>query len=182
MTIEKLTDEAAKQGYILLRTVRPDLWTNRPRIKISKNFYADEILPPQIHNNPRLDPLWFIDPLNVRVIQSMRDRYGPCTINDWYAGAKDYYYSGYRHRVCTTGASESFHRQRIADDMKFKNVLAPAVIDDIIGFSERTGKNKPYFSHKITCVERSLNGKRLSWTHIDLRPVSPGTPLMILDL
>jgi len=157
------------------------------RYKVSKNFYEDELIPPAIYNNKRLKNEWFIDPLTVKILQELRDWYGPMTVNNWYTGGR-FKYSGYRNPACKVGSKLSMHRHMRAMDCKFSDIEAKRVIDNMIIYNKaiKTGNPKmyeiPWYAHKITCVEYSIKGKRLSWAHFDTRPTRERNKLLILKL
>jgi len=157
------------------------------RFKVSKNFYEDELIPPAIYNNKRLKNEWFIDKITLRILQSMRDFYGPMIVNDWFTGGQ-YKYSGYRNPSCPEGSKLSMHRHMKAMDPKPRECSPSAIIDDIIGYNKLLkngnphGIRIPYFVHKITCVEYSIKRKRPTWAHWDTRPTRKLHGLLILKL
>jgi len=165
----------------LLRT------TTIPRAKVSKNFYEDELIPPAIYNNRRLKNEWFIDKQTLKIQQSIRDYYGPITINNWWHGGPTKY-RGYRHPACKVGSKLSMHRHMKAADNVPKECEAKKIVDDIIYFNRMimTGNPDrvkiPWFAYYITCVEYSIKGRRPSWAHWDTRPTRERFGLLILKL
>jgi len=157
------------------------------RTKVNKNFYEDELIPPEIYRNKRVLNEWFIDPLMLKVVQDVRDYYGPVTINNWLKGGP-FKYSGYRHPNCPEGAKLSMHRFMKAMDLKPSECEAKDIIDDIINFNKliKNGNPQkakiPWFAYRITCVEYSINGRRLNWAHIGIRPTRKKHGLLIIKI
>lgn len=60
------------------------------------NFYAQEFLPPEVYNHPSRNPLWYLDPLTVFMVQFCRDWFAtPVYLNNWHKGG-DRDLAGYR--------------------------------------------------------------------------------------
>ena len=77
---------------------------NMERVKVSRNFFADEFLHPQETDISKMDSKIII------VAQWLRDQLGkPVTINNWATGGH-YHESGLRSLTTKTGAKKSAHK------------------------------------------------------------------------
>jgi len=158
-----------------------------PRVKVSRNFFEDELIPPAIYNNKRLKNEWFIDKGTLKIQQSIRNYYGPMTVNNWYHGGI-FRYRGYRNPSCPEGSKLSMHRHMKAMDNDPADCPATKIIDDIIKYNKllKNGNPRhiriPYFAYRITCVEYSIGGRRPGWAHWDTRPTRERYGLLILKL
>lgn len=94
----------------------------------------------------------------LRLIDKLRDTFGPATINTWKWGGK-FRWSGLRTPACNIGARRSQHRYGRAVDMKFKNIK-PAAIRKAIRLDSEYWKKQG-----VCCVE---NGTK-TWLHVDVR-------------
>lgn len=93
------------------------------RIKVSKNFYADEFLHPEETDINKID-LRLIE-----VAQWLRDTLGKSiTINNYATGGQ-YKESGLRSQTTTTGAKKSAHKEGKAIDIKVSGMTAKDVYE-----------------------------------------------------
>lgn len=93
------------------------------RIKVSKNFYADEFLHPEETDINKID-LRLID-----VAQWLRDTLAKSiTINNYATGGQ-YKESGLRSQTTTTGAKKSAHKEGKAIDIKVSGMTAKDVYE-----------------------------------------------------
>lgn len=123
-----------------------------------KYFENKEIFPPEIIPYSDFILIGLIDKKLITVADSLRERFGPLTCNDYKWGGA-YKYRGFRPRDCKTGAYLSQHRFGRALDLVSKNVTAEEMRIDIM-------KNETIWrSLGITTIE-----KNVSWLHFDVRP------------
>lgn len=127
-------------------------------MKLSKNFWLQEFLPPEIFEMSPAGIL-FLDPRIIAIAQAVRDRYGkPVTINNWMDGG-NYINSGYRDPLCKVGALFSQHKFGRAADLKIEDMVEEEVRQDII-------KNWDHFRQfGLTTIESDT----LTWVHCDCR-------------
>ncbi len=126
-----------------------------------KHFKIYELVDPVTYEKYGEGAWKFFDIDILVLADALRERYGPCTVNDWFWGGK-FIYSGYRPSSCRIGAKMSLHRFFRALDMKFKNISAAKVrkgIRDDMGYWEVMGLKR---------VENKVN-----WLHIDTANVNP---------
>lgn len=132
-----------------------------------KHFDIQELVTPQMYSDWG-DRCWALfDDRLLRLIDTLREKLGPCTINDWSWGGK-FKNSGLRdqHFYGTTKkylASRSQHKYGRAVDMKFKQVSAQAARKYIIEHQTLLAD--------IRFVECGplKQGQAMNWVHIDVR-------------
>ena len=149
----------------------------------------------------QLDRLWWIfDPRLLWTIDQLREMYGPITINTWYKSTSNGKYtidnSGFRERglrdlSTDTGSKLSQHKFGRAIDCHFSSISSPEIVKSIeaagmfkSGEWRNNTSNKLFNAFKyVTCIERSLKGKPISWLHFDTgnRPIRNGA-IIVLDL
>lgn len=150
----------------------------------------------------KLEILWWIfDPKLLWTIDQLREMYGPITINNWYVPLDNGKYtindSGFKERGLrdlntTTGSQLSQHKFGRAIDCSFNTISAPEIvksIEDAGMFKDGAWRNSTEYRlyhmfRYITCIERSVNGKPISWLHIDTgnRPIKNNGAIIVLDL
>ncbi len=107
------------------------------RIRVSDNFFLDEFIPPELYHLFGERSMLWLRPQVVRISQSLRNIFGPCTINNWsqdgevnpeeflkFPESKQeqfYHESGLRMPDTKTGAKFSMHKYGCAADLKFIN-------------------------------------------------------------
>lgn len=81
------------------------------------HFIIQELVDPEIFE--RLgDGTWgLLDERALRALESVREKFGPITVNNWHRGGR-YKESGLRRSDTTTGAPKSAHKQGKAFDCK----------------------------------------------------------------
>jgi len=126
--------------------------------KATKHFHIEELMPKNWAGQPLYKCFRFFDKRILDTADMMRERYGTAYINNWNWGGKNQF-SGWRPFTCNTGAMWSQHKFGRALDIKFKDVTAEEVREDL----RRHGRAQKTFRH-ITTVENSV-----SWVHIDCR-------------
>lgn len=129
-------------------------------MKLSKNLWLHEFIPPEIYEMSLTNSTLFIDDRLVTLVQFIRDRYNtPVTINNWMDGGS-FVSSGFRPALTEVGAHFSQHKFGRAADLKFQTVTPEEVRQDIISnwslFKEKTA---------LTTVE----AKTPTWLHVDVR-------------
>jgi len=124
------------------------------RIKVSKNFFADEFVYPNGDFN-------LMDSKIIIIAQWLRDTLGKSiTINNYATGGQ-YKESGLRSLTTTTGAKKSAHKEGKAIDIKVAGMTAKEVYDwcldhqmELYGLGVREIEDHAYTK---------------SWTHISTR-------------
>ena len=95
----------------------------------------------------------------LKTIDSLRLKYGPMTINDWYWGG-DLNWRGFRSSHSSVGADLSQHKFGRGADCHFRRVSVEEVREDI------KENCYPDVFRYITCIEDNV-----SWLHFDVRNV-----------
>ena len=125
--------------------------------RVTKNFYLEEFVPPEIMDQYGENAIQFIHPDIVVICQSLRDRFGKITINDWCFGG-DIKYRGFRPwDVHFNGVVQSPHKMGLAADLIFSSVSADVVRMEIM---------EDWFYWY--CLELRRVELGTSWLHIDL--------------
>lgn len=131
-------------------------------IKVSKDFWAAELMPPETFNMAPTDFYRLITPYLRLVPQRLRDLFGkPIVMNDWWENDSPSAnkYRGWRPANCKVGAKNSYHKVGMAIDIVVPG-LSPKEVFDFIA------KHADEFP-EITAYE-SLQ-KTLTWNHLDSR-------------
>ena len=137
------------------------------RVKISKNFYLDEYIPPGLYKRLQHKPhilLGLLDPRLVEADQRLRDHFGPATINNWFVGG-DREWSGIRTADSPYYSQTSQHSWGRASDKIFHDAKAYQVRDYIKEAWQLLG---------ITCIEENV-----SWVHSDVRWTNKNELLLV---
>lgn len=127
-----------------------------------KYFGIKELVPKDFYNNYSSKGEQFLfqiifDERLLRLIDKIRDEFGPMTVCDWSWGGGSNY-RGFRPPDCNVGASLSQHRFGRAVDMIPKNVHP----DDM---------RKEIIKDQGTYKWRDVGGleMKISWFHVDVR-------------
>lgn len=129
-------------------------------MKLCKNFWLHEFIPPEIYEMSLRNSTLFIDQRLVKLVQFIRDRFNkPITINDWMDGGT-FINSGYRSLLCEVGAHFSQHKFGRATDLKIDGVSPEEARRDIIA-------NWNLFKEKTALT--TLEAKTPTWLHVDVR-------------
>ena len=145
------------------------------RIRLTNNFFLDELLPPELYQQFGHKARWFIRKEVVETLQLMRDRFGPVIVNNWSDGGRlsaqeflalpeherkhKFTESGLRLFSTTTGSPYSLHKYGCAADPKFLKVPVEEVKSEII---------KNYHDFKQTGMTTMEAGTK-GWIHFDIR-------------
>jgi hypothetical protein len=128
-------------------------------MKLSKNFWLHEFVPPDIYEHMGTSSIWLLDMRIVRVCQLVRDRFAVAvTVNNWMEGGKRYQ-SGLRGHRSTVGARYSQHKYGRATDILVEGHEPQELRGDI-------RKNfKLYREAGLSTIEKATPG----WVHLDTR-------------
>jgi hypothetical protein len=134
-----------------------------------QHFELHELVPPEILEL-RGEAAWeLLEPRLLVAGDRVRDRFGPCTVNDWKDGGR-FRESGLRDGVTGVGARLSQHKRGAALDLKFKHVKPRTVFDYLL--------EHPDEFPEITVLEDVA--KTPTWLHFDVRAASwPGIRVVL---
>lgn len=118
-------------------------------------FEPYELVPPDLYQLRGDKCVELIDDRVLITLDTLRDTFGSCTINDWYWGGS-FEQSGLRTPDAPEFSPTSQHTFGRAMDCKFKAVSAEQVRTTVI-------HNKPLFPY-ITFLEDDV-----TWFHFDVR-------------
>jgi len=146
------------------------------RVKISQNFYLDEVVCPEIYTLFGAASRWFIRPEVIAILQELRNRFGVTMVNNWSQKGKvsadvflqmpkikqlSYFTgSGLRSFNSNIGARNSLHKYGAAADAKFINATAEDARNNIIKHFHSI-----YKPLGLTTIELNTEG----WLHFDIR-------------
>ena len=122
------------------------------------SFQLQELVPPEIYT-ARGERAWeLLDVRALITLQTLRDTFGPITVNDWLWGGQ-HTESGLRSFTTPTGAAWSQHRFGRAFDCKFKDATPQEVHDYALANPE----SFPF----LTTIENPVATP--TWFHFDVR-------------
>lgn len=122
-------------------------------------FQPYEIFPDtMLKNFPVADPWTLIDPRMLYTLDQLRERYGKCTVNNYYWGGKLKYRGMRPIAPNMPGARYSQHKYGRAADCTFQGKAIEEVTSDLINHLFT-----PAFQY-ITCIELGFD-----WLHFDCR-------------
>lgn len=125
-------------------------------LKISKNFLASEVLPPEAFE-AGMNTTYLISPFLRIVPQRIRDLLGkPVILNTWNQGGV-HKYRGWRPLNCKIGAKMSAHKFGMAIDIEVPGMSEKEILSWLM-------KNKDKFP-EITRFESIVY--TLGWNHFD---------------
>lgn len=138
-------------------------------MKVSKDFFLGEFIPPELLDLYPEKGIWFIDQRIINLAQFMRDRYRlPVIINDYLTGGS-FKNSGFRDVGTDIGASRSQHKFGRAEDVKIHGMFPEEVRADI-------KRNWTLFKAVgLTTIEADTP----TWTHLDCRYTGLDTLLIV---
>lgn len=126
-----------------------------------QHFELHELVPPEILEL-RGEAAWeLLEPRLLVAADRVREKFGPCTVNDWKTGGR-FRESGLRDPCTGTGARFSQHKRGAAIDAKFKDATPRAVFDYLL--------EHPDEFPEITVLEDVA--KTPTWVHFDVRAAS----------
>lgn len=123
-----------------------------------KNYIIQELVTPEIFASRGQRAWELIDARAAQMLQALRDRFGPCTVNNWHNGGS-YKESGLRDPSTKIGATYSQHKYGRAFDCKFRSATPHEVFDEV-----RRNHGKFQF---ITTLEDVTYSP--TWLHFDTR-------------
>lgn len=126
-------------------------------MKLSENFFLDELIHPDILAKIGESSVDFLHPLLVPTLQALRDKFGRIVVNGEYRGIV-FTNSGLRKPRGTVGAALSRHKFGCAADCKFDDIEPIDVQNYVIQHQQEF----PY----ITRLENALVTK--TWLHIEV--------------
>src|SRR5690554_3311309 len=122
------------------------------------NFILQELVAPAIYQARGMRAWELVCPYALRTLQTLRDVFGPTTVNNWHAGGQ-YKESGLRELTTSTGAALSQHKFGRAFDCKFRGITPQEAFDYILAHPDRF----PY----LTVLEDVRYTP--TWLHFDTR-------------
>lgn len=124
------------------------------------HFALHELVSQETLENNQEDILWLVfDEELLKAADWLRERYGPCTVNNWHWGG-DFSQSGLRTKESRHYSPTSQHSKGCALDMKFRDWTAEDIRTDLAAY-ELSGGEIP---KGIRRIERGV-----SWLHIDCK-------------
>lgn len=135
-------------------------------VDVSKNFKAGEFLPPDAEEILKTDPSkWLLGSNGVwlrRVAQTLRNEFGPITINNWIFGGNRVA-SGLRlpSGVSNIGVKGSRHRLGLAIDAIPAKYTVAEVQQDL------EKRQNFWLRAGVVRYEKTKNGEPISWVHVD---------------
>ena len=132
------------------------------RIKVSRYFYLDELVPEEVYRQFGARAIEFLDHRAVNGLDFIRSGTGyPIIVNNWWKEGQ-YNYSGYRPPNCSVGAKFSQHKYGRGFDLKSKGLTPPELREWLRDISHAAFLTE---SGMITTIEQGTE----TWTHIDNR-------------
>lgn len=122
---------------------------------LPRHFQAYELVPPAIFASRKDKSFELIDERVLITLDTLRDTFGPCTVNDWHWHGS-FEQSGLRTSDAPKYSPTSQHTFGRAMDCKFKEHLAADVRHQVI-------QNRLLFPY-ITFMEDDID-----WFHFDVR-------------
>lgn len=118
-------------------------------------FQPYELVPPDIFASRKDKSFELIDERVLITLDTLRENFGPCTINDWHWGGR-FGQSGLRTPDAPEYSTTSQHSFGRAMDCKFKEITAEEARNRVI-------ENRLLFPY-ITFLENDVD-----WFHFDVR-------------
>ncbi|RKX17824.1 MAG: hypothetical protein DRP51_10205 [Candidatus Zixiibacteriota bacterium] len=141
---------------------------------VPKHFKLTELVPKAIYQKYKIrGDAWLMrvlfDERLLRVIDTIRESFGPMVINDWAWNGKNQW-RGFRSPQCGVGATLSQHRFGRAVDMIPREVHPDIIRDDIL-------------EDQMGCAYRDIGGleMNISWLHIDVRGRDQNGKIMLFN-
>jgi hypothetical protein len=145
------------------------------RIRLTNNFFLDELVPPELYLQFGANARWFIRKEVIYLLQHLRSRHGAIVVNDWSLhgerSAEEFLSlpkqeqkaffteSGFRLFNTGTGASFSMHKFGAAADAKFLQAKVEDVRDEI----------KLHYPDYRKIGMTAIEGNTKTWLHFDIR-------------
>lgn len=130
-------------------------------IKVSKDFWVAELMPPETFDMKPEDFYRLITPYMRILPQKLRDIFGkPILMNTWWEDPQNgNKYRGWRPQNCKVGAAKSSHKYGMAIDIEIPGLHPKEVFDFI-------SKHADEFP-EITAYEKLASTP--TWNHLDGR-------------
>lgn len=100
-------------------------------MKLTQNFKLQELVSKKVYEEYEDKSVRFLDPALINLIQTLRDRYGLVTINNWETGGERQY-SGLRYLHEPHWSITSQHSFGRAADLVFKNITPDEFQQDLL--------------------------------------------------
>lgn len=141
------------------------------RLRISRNFWLDEFICPEIYGRFGHASRWFLRLEIVEICQYIRTQTGKAIIvNNWYTGGP-YEQSGLRPLTGDVGAEHSLHRYGCAADIKVAD-MTPFQVKEFIQ------AHWPQLQQiGLTTIENIKHTP--TWTHLDCRNTGSSKLLIV---
>lgn len=132
------------------------------RVKISEDFYLDEVIPPEIYSARGERSIALMDDRILKGLQLLRTYARvPFVINNWQTGGK-FHESGLRLHNTRTGAKWSQHKFGRALDIKPKGMTIRQL------FAILKAHEDEFVSQGLITTVENID-YTLTWLHIDCR-------------
>lgn len=126
---------------------------------VSKNFVLGELLPPELFNNPNLNPNWYISEFLGTVPQQIRDHFGkPVFVNNWHIGGP-LKYRGMRPPNCPDGSEMSIHKSLLAIDFHISGLKPIEIITEIKKYRDKFPLITTYENAACTPFHVHIDGR-----------------------
>ena len=135
-------------------------------MQVSKNFHIKEFVPVEIFQRWGSRSIWFVDPKLIELVQVIRDKFGPTTIN-----GGSYNMSGFRPMTTSVGGKLSQHRFGRAADLKFEDYSPQEVYRAIL-------EDEAYWMGKGLTTLENISATP-TWLHVDIRPTGLNNILIV---
>ena len=143
-------------------------------MKISDHFQLEEFVPPNVFQTWGANAVWFVDPRLIELAEFVRTFFNkPVIINDWHRGGQ-LQYRCFRDQETNVGAKLSQHRMGRAMDFNISGMTPQEVYSAILANSGAFMKAGLTSMEDISATP--------TWTHIDIRQLTPPTIKIVQPL
>lgn len=127
-----------------------------------KHFDIKELVSPQVYEDKGEKAWRFFNPVALKGLDKLREKFGRVTINNWSYGG-DRKFSGYHHKGEFNRSEFSGHRQWGAFDLIFNDITAKDARIALLGEEPTTNKIYPAIEgfEEITELEYDI-----TWFHV----------------
>lgn len=134
-----------------------------------KYFRIEELVSPYVFRSYGEKAWKFLDTTALILLDSIREVYGPMTVNNWYWGG-ELTNSGFREFSSIIGSPFSQHRFGRGFDPKPHATTSKKIREDIHAMVDGGVLGYPFYG--LGGVENKVD-----WLHIDSRPTENGIPV-----